>query len=83
MMENAAKWMATTSAVATPLPNIPNGVEVSLRQGAHGMVFILVNLSKQSQTITLPTSMSDVLEGGFKSSVQLPVYGVAVLAQAH
>jgi len=82
-MENAVQWMAKTSAVATPLPNIPTGVEASVRQGAHGTVYILVNLSKQPQTIPLPNAMSDVLEGDSKSSVQLPVYGVAVLAAAH
>ena len=82
-MENAVKWMAKTSDVATPLPNIPTGVEASVRQGAHRTVYILVNLSKQPQTIPLPSAMSDVLEGGSKSSVKLPVYGVAVLAAAH
>ena len=82
-MENAVKWMAKTSAVATPLPNVPAGVEVSVRQGTRGMVYILVNLSKQPQTIALPSAMTDVLEGGSKSSVKLPVYGVAVLAAAH
>jgi beta-galactosidase len=82
-MENAVKWMAKTSAVATPLPNIPTGVEVTVRQGARGTVYILVNLSKQPQAIKLPNAMSDVLEGGSKSSVQLPVYGVAVLAVSH
>lgn len=82
-MERAAQWMARTSGVVTPLPNIPTGVEASVRQGTRGTVYILVNLSKQPQTITLPGAMSDVLEGGSKSSVQLPVYGVAVLAVAH
>jgi beta-galactosidase len=82
-MENAVKWMAKTSAVATPLPNIPPGVEVSVRQGARGTVYILVNLSKQPQAIKLPNAMSDVLEGGSTSSVVLPVYGVAVLAVSH
>jgi len=77
------KWMAKTSAVATPLPNIPTGVEVTVRQGARGTVYILVNLSKQPQAIKLPNAMSDVLEGGSKSSVVLPVYGVAVLAVSH
>jgi len=33
-----------------------------------GPVYILVNLSKQPQTISLPSPMSDVLEGGTKSS---------------
>jgi hypothetical protein len=82
-MENAVKWMAKTSAVATPLPNVPTGVEVSVRQGTRGTVYILVNLSKQPQTIALPTAMNDVLDGGSKSSVKLPVYGVAVLATTH
>jgi len=82
-MENAAKWMAASSGVDTPLPNIPAGVEVSVRRGVHGPVYILVNLSKQPQTISLPGPMSDVLEGGSKSSVDLPVYGVAVLAPPH
>jgi beta-galactosidase len=69
--------------VTTPLPNIPAGVEVSIRRGAQGPVYILVNLSKQPQTISLPGPMSDVLEGGSKSSVDLPVYGVALLAPPH
>jgi beta-galactosidase len=82
-MESAAKWMATTSGVNTPLPNIPVGVEASVRQGTHATVYVLVNLSKQAQTISLPSPMSDVLEGGAKLVVNLPVYGVAVLAQPH
>jgi hypothetical protein len=71
-MENAAKWMVASS-----------GVEVSVRRGVHGPVHILINLSKQPQTICLPSPMSDVLEGGSKSSVDLLVYGVAVFAPPH
>jgi beta-galactosidase len=82
-MATAAKWMATTSGVITPLPSVPAGVEASVRQGAHATVYILVNLSKQAQTITLPGAMSDVLEGGSKSAVNLPAYGVTVLAKPH
>jgi beta-galactosidase len=78
-MEAAAKWMASTSGVPTPLPNVPTGVEVSVRRGARGPVFILVNLSRQPQTITLPSPLNDVLEGGSKSSIELAVYGVSVL----
>ncbi len=80
MMASAAKWMAAVSGVSTPLPNVPEGVEVSVRQSAHGLVYILVNLSKGTQIITLPAAMSDVLEGGTKSSVTLARYGVAVLS---
>jgi hypothetical protein len=48
-----------------------------------GPVYILVNLSKQPQTIILPGPMTEVLAGGPKSSLGLPVYGVAVLAPPH
>ncbi len=82
-MESAARWMAMTSGVNAPLPNVPAGVEASVRQGTHGTVYILVNFSKQAQTIRLPSAMIDVLEGGSKPLVNLPVYGVAVLAQPH
>jgi len=80
-MASAAKWMVTISNVSTPLPNLPPGVEASVRRGPHGIVYILVNLSKQAQTINLPSLMRDILEGSSKSSVNLPVYGVAVLAK--
>jgi beta-galactosidase len=82
MMASAAKWMAAVSGVGTPLPNVPEDVEVSVRQGPRGSVYILVNLSKDTQTITLPAAMSDVLEGDTKASVTLARYGVAVLSTA-
>jgi hypothetical protein len=44
-------------------------------------VYILVNLSKAEQTVALPSAMTDVLDGGSKQSVRLPVYGVAVLSK--
>jgi hypothetical protein len=40
----------------------------------------LVNLSKAEQVVALPAAMTDVLEGGTKQTVTLPVYGVAVLS---
>jgi beta-galactosidase len=79
-MMRAAKWMAEDSALDTPLPNVPAGVEVYPRYGAHGVVYILINFAKQPQTVTLPAAMNDVLQGGAKQSVELPTYGVAVLA---
>ena len=54
--------------------------EVYPRYGASGAVYILVNLSKIEQTVSLPSAMNDVLEGGSKQSVKLAVYGVAVLS---
>jgi beta-galactosidase len=56
-------------------------VEASVRYGANKKVVILVNCSKSQQTITLPNAMTDVLNGGQKTSVALDRYGVAVLSQ--
>ncbi len=75
----AAKWMTDASDVKAALGAVPEGVEVYPRYGSHGAVYILVNLSKAEQTVSLPAAMTDVLEGGSKQSVTLPVYGVAVL----
>jgi len=61
---------------------VPEGVEVDPRYGAQGVVYILVNFSKSQQTVPLPAAMQDVLNGGSKSSVTLPRYGVAVLSEA-
>jgi beta-galactosidase len=69
------------SAVKPALGKVPEGVEVYPRSSDHGVVYILVNLSKAEQTVSLPSPMSDVLEGGSKQSVRLAVYGVAVLSK--
>jgi beta-galactosidase len=79
-MARAATWMTDLSGVKPALGTVPPGVEVSPRYGQHGTVYVLVNFSKQPQTISLPWSMEDVLDGGAKRSVSLPVYGVAVLS---
>jgi beta-galactosidase len=79
-MAEAAKWMADTSGVKPAFGAVPAGVEVSPRYSAHGAVYVLINFSGAPQTISLPGAMDDVLEGGSKQSVSLPVYGVAVLS---
>ena len=81
-MAAAAKWMTDVSGVKPALAAVPDGVEVNPRYSPKGAVYILVNLSKSQQTVTLPSKMTDVLEGGAKSSVMLPRYGVAVLSAA-
>ena len=79
-MAQAARWMVETSGVAPVFGVVPEGVEVSARYGSHGVVYVLVNFSQKPQTVPLPTTMEDVLEGGSRKSVDLPVYGVAVLS---
>jgi beta-galactosidase len=80
MMQKAAQWMTTTSGVKPALGNVPDGIEVCPRYGAQGTVFVLINFSKQRQTVQFPNAMTDVLEGGQKQSVSLPVYGVALVS---
>jgi beta-galactosidase len=79
-MAAAAIWMTNVSGVKPALGPVPEGVDVYPRYGEHGAVYILVNFSKTEQTISLPSEMQDVLGGGVKQSVNLPVYGVAVLS---
>jgi len=83
LMSAAAKWMANVSGVKPALGPVPQGVEVDPRYGNHHTVFILVNFSKLQQTVPLPAAMQDVLNGGSRTSVNLPAYGVAVLSQQH
>jgi beta-galactosidase len=82
-MANAAKWMADISGVNQAFGLVPEGVEVSARHGPKGTVFILINFSKTEQVVPLPSEFTDVLAGGSKQSVTLPVYGVAVLQSPH
>jgi beta-galactosidase len=78
-MAAATKWMTEISGVKSALGSVPNGVEVYPRYGDKGAVYILVNFSAAPQTVTLPSQMNDVLEGGVKHSLTLARYGVAVL----
>jgi beta-galactosidase len=82
-MTSAAKWMTDVSGVKPALGPVPEGVEVCPRYGDHGTVFILVNLSRAEQSVSLPSTLNEVLAGGSKQSVTLPVYGVAVLQAPH
>jgi beta-galactosidase GanA len=79
LMEQAGIRMV--SCVKPALGAAPDGVEVYPRYGDRGAVYILVNLSKVEQTVAPPSTMNDVLEGGSKQSVKLPVYGVAILSK--
>jgi beta-galactosidase len=82
-MANAAAWMASISHVQPAFGPVPKGVEVDPRYGKDHTVFILVNVSKATQTVPLPAKMQDVLNGGPVHSVTLPNYGVAVLSESN
>ncbi|MGZ4789605.1 MAG: beta-galactosidase, partial [Terriglobales bacterium] len=82
VMKKAATWMLQDAGVTPAFgPELPEGVEVSVRYGANGKLVILVNTSKSAQNLRLPSAMTDVLNGGQKTAVSLERYGVAVLSQ--
>lgn len=78
-MEAAAKWMLETSGVDPVWPQVPEGVDVSVRSGGGKTVYILINFVAEARTVTLPAAMENVLDGAKGASVTLPQYGVAVL----
>ncbi len=85
-MNAAAKWMVKESGIQLLQVNLPKGVDLYVRrkEGSEGggkMVWILVNFGKDSATVTLPESMSDILGNGHVNSVKLEQYGVAVLSK--
>jgi len=82
VMRRAAQWMITDSGVTPAFgPTLADGVEASVRYGADHKVVILVNTNESPQKIPLPAPLTDVLNGGQKSSVSLERYGVAVLSE--
>jgi beta-galactosidase len=75
----AAKWMLSMSGIQPLLPTMPEGVDLAVRSSGSKRVFILTNYAAEPQTVTLPSPMEDILQGGKVTSVTLPQYGVAVL----
>ena len=59
------------------MPEVPEDVEVSVREGEGRHVVILENFG-DAKTIALPREMTDVLKGGTAKSVTLEKYGVGV-----
>ena len=78
-MAAAAKWMTGASGLDTVWPGMPEGVDVSVRSNGQKKVYIVINLSPDEKSITLPSAMENVLDGTKNATVALPQYGVAVL----
>lgn len=58
---------------------VPQDVELMTREGDGRSIVILINHGKEARSVTLPESMTDILEGGRKQAVTLAAEGVAVL----
>jgi beta-galactosidase len=64
------------------LPGVPAGVEVCRRSGEGKSILILINHNTSEAHISLPAPMRDLIgnQGSAVSAIDLPAYGVAVLA---
>lgn len=71
--------LAGESGVAPVLPDLPDGVDASVREGGGRRVLILGNYATTPRRVTLPRPMRDVLAGGETRSVLLQRYHVSVL----
>lgn len=58
---------------------VPEDVELMTREGQGKRIVILVNHSRETREVVLPTAMTDLLAGGKVSKVTLGGEGVAVL----
>ncbi len=79
--KRAVRWMLAESGVQPDHFPVPEGIEVYRRDAPSKTVFIVENLGKQAQTIALPSGITDAFDRQPKTSMTLPVYGVAVLVQ--
>ncbi len=71
------------NANVTPLvAHVPEGVEVCERAGEGKRVVIVMNHTEQTQQVTLPAGMRDLLGSGETSRLDLAPHGVAVLEAA-
>jgi len=78
-MKAAATWMMKKASLDPIMSDLPDGVDLAIRSGNGKRVYIFTNYGTSACTISLPSTMEDVLVGGSVSSVTLPQYGVAVL----
>ena len=76
----AAQWMTKSSGISPAFGRVPDGIEVCRRIGPRGAVYVLINFGGEKRSVTLPHAMQSLLEQREVSQVELPQYGVAVLA---
>jgi beta-galactosidase len=82
LMQTLAEWLTKTSGVSPAFGPVPDGIEASRRVGSKGTVYVLINWHAENQSVSLPHAMQSLLDQKQVTQVQLPQYGVAVLADA-
>jgi beta-galactosidase len=82
LMAEAADWLTRGTGIVAAFGPVPDGIEVTRRVGEDKQVFVLINFTQQKQKVALPRPMKSILDGAQVSSIELGVYGVAVLLDA-
>ncbi len=84
LMDHLTSWLLQQAGVQPILANVPDDVEVCRRSGEGKSVLILINHNQQPEHVDLPTPMREVIDHpGTVTSVDLPIFGVAVLEEQH
>jgi len=61
-------------------PDLPDGVQASIRTGESGTFLFLLNLDRKPQTVSLPRAYNSLLDGSPRSEqLHLDPYGVEIL----
>ena len=71
--------LLTEADVHPPLPQLPRGVQVSVREGAGERYVILLNHTDTAQTVPLPEDLAIEIGHADDGLVELPAFGIAVL----
>jgi len=76
-------WLLDRSGIHPDGFPVPAGVDVYKRVGSDHDVYIVENMSHEPQKISVPAGMKDALTSKPAGSINLPVYGVALLTRPH
>lgn len=82
LMAAVADAIVKQSGVKAAFGPVPDGVEVCPRSGDGKRVYVLINFTQEPRKVSVPRSMKLVFAGREGTSVELPPYGVEVLAEA-
>jgi beta-galactosidase len=82
LMTAVAVWMMKQSGATPSVISVPDGVEVSRRIGNGRDAYVIINFTRTAQHVALPHPMKSLLQGKQQTALDLPAYGVEVLAEA-
>ena len=79
LMSAAAEWMVKEAGLHQQTFPVPDGVEVSMREGSGKRTTVLINFAQEPQRVDFGKSMTLLLAGRTSQNVELAPYGVEVL----